>query len=84
MNGGRGLTVQLLVEDGFEQGVERRGRAIEAEGEGADAIDERGQLGVAGAQMSNGLSGVEGKFAFAAVVNHGWSLSHGGLNAGAT
>ncbi len=49
VDGGRGLAVQLLVEDRLEQRLEGRGRGIEAQGEGAGAIDERGELGVAGA-----------------------------------
>ncbi len=76
VNGGRGLAVQLLVEDRFEQRLEGRGRVVEAERERAGAIDERGEFGVAGAQVRHCLGGIEGKFAAAAVVNHGWSVSH--------
>ena len=77
VDGGRGFAVQLLVEDGFEQRLEGRGRGIEAQREGAGAIDERGKLGVARAEMRESLVGIEGKFAAAAVVNHGWSVTHG-------
>ena len=76
MDGGRSLAVQLLVEDGLEQRLEGRRRAIEAEREGANAIDQRGEFGVAGAEMGQRLVAVEGKFAAAAVVNHERSLSH--------
>ena len=74
VDGGRGLAVQLLVKDRFEQGLEGRGRRIEAEGERAGAIDERGEFGVAGAQVRHCLGGIEGKLAAAAVVNHGRSV----------
>ena len=75
VNGGRGFAVQLLIEDGFEQRLEGRSGAVEAESEGAHAIDERGEFGVVRAQMRDGLVGVEGKFWAATVVNHGWSVS---------
>ena len=75
MDGGRGLAVQLLVEDGLEQRLEGRRRGIEPQREGAGAVDERGQFGVGGLQMRDRLGGIEGKFAAAAVVDHGRSLS---------
>jgi len=75
VNGGRGLAVQLLVKDRFEQGLEGRGSVIEAEGEGAGAVDEHSKLGIAGPQVRHCLGGIEGKFAAAAVVNHGWSVT---------
>ncbi len=76
MDGGRGLAVQLLIEDRFQQRLERRGRIVETKSEWADAIDERSKFWVARAEMGDCLVGIEGKFAFAAVVNHGWSVSH--------
>ena len=77
VDGGRGLAVQLLVKDRLEQRLERRGRRIEAEREGAGAIDERGKFCVAGPEMLERLGGIEGKFAAAAVVNHGRSVTYG-------
>ena len=76
MNGGCGFAVQLLVEDGLQQGFEGRGRGVEAERKGAGAVDERGEFGVGGLEMGDGFVGVEGKFAAAAVVNHGRSLPY--------
>ena len=70
MDGGRGLAVQLLVEDRLQQRFEGRGRRIEPQRECAGAVDQRAQLGVAGPQMRERLGGIEGKFAAAAVVDH--------------
>ena len=76
VDGGGGLAVQLLVDDRFEQRLEGRGSRIEAQREGAGAIDELGELGVGGLEMGDGLIGIEGEFAAVAVVNHGRSVSH--------
>ena len=74
MDGSGGLAVQLLVEDGFEQRLERRRQRVEPEGEGPGAIDEDAEFGVAGAKVGEGFVAVEGKLAGAAVVDHGISL----------
>ena len=71
MDGGRRLAVQLLVEDRLEQRFEGRRQGIEAQGEGARAVDERAQLGIAGAKVGESLVGIERKLAAAAVVEHG-------------
>ena len=70
MDGGRGLAVQLLVEDRLQQRLEGRRRGIEPERERAGAVDQRAQFGVGGAQMRQRLGGIKGKFAAAAVMNH--------------
>jgi hypothetical protein len=66
--------MQLLVKDGFEEGLEGRGRGGKAEREGAGATDEFGKFGVGRLEMRDGLGRVKGKFAAAAVVNNGRSL----------
>jgi len=76
VNGGRSFDVQLLVEDRLEQRLERRGGVIEAQREEPGAIDERAQLGIACAKMRDGFFRIERKFWAAAVVNHGWSVTH--------
>jgi hypothetical protein len=59
VDGGRGLAVQLLVEDGFEQRLEGRRRGVEAEREGAGASMSAASLGSARLEMRDGLGGVE-------------------------
>ena len=76
VDGGGGLAVQLLVEDGLEQGFEGRRSGVEAQRKGAGAVDEGGEFGVGGLEMGDGFVGIEGKFAAAAVVDHGRSLSY--------
>jgi len=77
VNGGCGFAIELLVQDGFQQRFEGRRRCTQAQGERTDTVNERGELGVRGAQVGESLVGIEGKFATAAVMDHGWSLSHG-------
>ena len=50
-------------------------RGVEAERKGAGAVDQQGEFWVGGLEMGHGFVGVEGKFAAAAVVDHGRSLS---------
>ena len=75
VNGGGSFAVELLIEDGLEQGFKGRGGGSEPKGERAGAADEAGEFEIGGAEVLDGLVGVEGKFAAAAVVNHGRSLS---------
>ena len=72
------LAVQLLINDGLEEGLEGRGSGVEAHCEGAGAVDEAGEFGVGSFEVGYGFVGIEGEFAAAAVVDHGRSLRHGG------
>ena len=53
VNGGRGFAVQLLVEDGLEEGLEGRGSWVETKGERACAVNECGEFGIG--SLSDGL-----------------------------
>ena len=55
MDGGRGLAVQLLVEDRLEQRLEGRGRGIEPHREWSDALDQRGEFRVVQRGDARGL-----------------------------
>src|SRR5215469_14438074 len=72
MNGCGSLAVELLVDDGFDQGLEGRLCAGEAEGEGAGSLDELCELGVGGGEIGYGLGGVVlGGFGFGYCAGHG-------------
>ena len=45
-DGGGSFAVELLIDDGLEQGLEGGVLALEFEGEGADAVDELAEFGV--------------------------------------
>jgi hypothetical protein len=45
-DGGCGFAVELLIDDGLEQGLEGGVLALEFEGKGADAVDELAEFGV--------------------------------------
>lgn len=55
MNGRGGLAVQLLVDDGFEQGFEEALGRAQFQGERADLFDDSRQSGIACAEMGEGL-----------------------------
>ena len=63
VDGCGGLAVELLVDDGFGEGLEGGLLGGEAEGEGADAGDESGELGVGGGERGGGGDGVVGELA---------------------
>ena len=53
VDGGGGFAVKLLVDDGFDEGFEGGLGAGDAEGEGAGALDEAGELGVGGGELGD-------------------------------
>ena len=66
VDGGGGLAVELLVDDGFGEGFEGGLGAGEFHGEEADAGDELAEFGIGGGEFAEGESGVVGWFAGAA------------------
>jgi len=58
VDGGGGLAVELLVDDGLDQRLKRRLRAGDAEGELAGALDEAAEFGVGGGEFAQGERGV--------------------------
>ena len=54
VDGGGGLAVELLVDDGLDEGFEGGLGAGEAQGEGAGAGDELGEFGVGGGEFAEG------------------------------
>jgi hypothetical protein len=50
VDGGGGLAVELLVDDGFDQRLEGGLGAGDAHGEGAGALDEAAEFGVGGGE----------------------------------
>ena len=65
MDGCGGLAVQLLVDDGFDECLERRLRTGDAQGAGADAGDEAAEFGVGGGECAAGQCGVVTRGAWA-------------------
>jgi antitoxin component of MazEF toxin-antitoxin module len=74
VDGGGGLAVELLVEDGLREGLEGRLLRGQAEGEGAGLRDEAGEFGVGGGERGDGDGGVIGQLASGA----GTGAGHGG------
>jgi hypothetical protein len=58
VDGGRGLAVELLVDDGLDQSLEGRLRAGDAQGERAGALDEAAEFGVGRGKLAEGGGGV--------------------------
>ncbi len=58
MDGGGGFAVELLIDDGLEQGLEGRLAAGELHGEWAGALDEFAELRICGGEVGDGLCGV--------------------------
>ncbi len=58
MDGGGGFAVELLVDDGFDEGFEGGLGAGYAHGEGAGALDELAESGVGGGENRNGFGGI--------------------------
>jgi hypothetical protein len=58
MDGGGGFAVELLVDDGFDEGFEGGLGAGYAQGEGAGALDELAEFGVGGGEIRNGFRGI--------------------------
>ena len=56
-----GFAVELLIDDGFDEGLEGGLGAGEAEGEGARALNEAGEFGVCGGERCDGSVGVVGR-----------------------
>ena len=54
MDGGGGLAVELLIDDGFDEGFEGGLGAGDAHGEGAGAGDELAEFGVGGGEFAAG------------------------------
>ena len=52
MDGGGGFAVELLVDDGLDEGFEGGLGAGDAHGEGAGALDEAAELGVGGGEFA--------------------------------
>ncbi len=75
VDGSSGFAVELLIEDGFEEGFKNCHTGVDLHGEGAGAFDEAGEFGVGIGEVLNGYIRIEGKF-FLTVVNHGTSLAH--------
>jgi len=71
MDSSRRLAIQLLIEDRLQQRFKGRLLRVELEGESTGAVDQRRQLGVGGAQMHQRFVRIKGKFAAAAIVDHG-------------
>ncbi len=73
VDGGSGLSVELLINDGADEGLEGGGAEGKAEGDGADAVDEAGEFRVGGLEVGDGFGG-EGELASAAGEG-----GHGGM-----
>ncbi len=70
VNGGGGFAVELLIDDGLEQGFKGRGGGCELHGEGAGALDEAGEFGVGGGE--GGECGFGGVGRFARALDGAW------------
>ena len=82
MDGGGGLAVELLIEDGFQQRLERRWRCVEAKSEQADAVNQKAEFGVLRAEMRERFFAVVGQLlAGASGVRHYGSLSQSAVPA---
>ena len=66
VDGGGGLAVELLVDDGFGEGFEGRLVGRETEGDGTGGGDEPGELGVGGGERGCGLDRIVGELGGAA------------------
>jgi hypothetical protein len=76
VDGRRGFAVELLVDDGFDEGLEGRLRAGDAQGEGAGALDEAAEFGIGGGERAAGQRGVIARWARAILrARHGWKVT---------
>ena|ERR1700722_860880 len=70
MNGGRGLSVELLIEDRFKQGLKRGWGRVKTQLEVAHSFDQLAQLRVARFQMRKCFGRIEGEFSLFSIVDH--------------
>jgi hypothetical protein len=79
VDGGGGLAVELLVDDGLGEGFEGGLLGGEAHGERAGAGDERGEFGVGGREVRDGVGGRVRELAAAlGRVGHRWDCARSG------
>ena len=71
VDGGCGLAVELLIDDGFGEGLEGGLGVGEAHGEGASAGDEPGEFGVGGVEVGESGGDVVVWLAGLGGVSHG-------------
>lgn len=74
MDGGGGLAVQLLVDDGLGEGLKGGLTAGQAHGEWPGASDEFAQFGVGCGERGNGGGSVIGQLAGLGRVRHGYHV----------
>ena len=65
MDGRGGFSMELLVDDALDQGLERGLCAGDPEGEGTGALDEPAELRIGGGEFAEGESGVVARGAWA-------------------
>ncbi len=83
VDGGGGLAVELLIDDGFEQGLKGGGGGGELEGEGAGAFDEAAEARVRGGERGDRkISTIGGRTRARVGAWHGESLAERGNRAG--
>jgi hypothetical protein len=58
MDGGGGFAVELLIDDGFDEGFEGRLGAGDAHGEGAGSLDELAEFGIGERKIRNGFRSI--------------------------